>query len=56
MGKLAQEAPEKWLERIAQLRKEGRHDEADKALAEFRKSYPDYKIPEAMLKKVEKEK
>jgi hypothetical protein len=54
MGKLAQETPEKWLERIARLRQEGRHDEADKALAEFRKRYPDYKIPEATLEKVEK--
>lgn len=39
------EAPEAWLERIARLRKEGRHEEADKALAEFRKRYPEYKIP-----------
>jgi hypothetical protein len=54
MGKLAQETPEQWLERIARLRQEGRHDEADKALAEFRKRYPDYKIPEATLEKVEK--
>lgn len=48
------ESPERWLERIAQLRKEGRHEEADKALAEFRRRYPDYRIPEAMLEKVEK--
>jgi hypothetical protein len=48
------EAPERWLERIAQLRKEGRHEEADKELAEFRKRYPGYRIPEAMLEKVEK--
>ena len=54
LAKLAQEPPEKWLERIAHLRQQGRHDEADKALAEFRKSYPDYKISEAMLEKVEK--
>jgi hypothetical protein len=50
----ADEPPEKWLERIAQLRQQGRHDEADKALAEFRKRYPDYRIPEATLEKVEK--
>jgi len=54
LAKLAQETPEKWLERIAQLRQQGKHDEADKALAEFRKRYPDYKISEAMLEKVEK--
>ncbi len=53
-AKVAEEPPEKWLERIAQLRQEGKHDEADKALAEFRKRYPDYKIPEAMREKVEK--
>lgn len=54
LGKLAEEPPEKWLERIAQLRQQERHDEADKLLAEFRKRYPEYKIPEAMLEKVEK--
>ena len=53
-GRLIGESPQQWLERIAQLRQQGRHDEADKALAEFRKRYPDYKIPEAMLEKVEK--
>jgi hypothetical protein len=53
-AKAAEEPPEKWLERIAQLRQQGRHDEADKALAEFRKRYPDYRIPAAMLEKVEK--
>lgn len=39
--------PEAWLARIAELRKEGRRREADESLAEFRKRYPDYKIPEA---------
>ena len=47
-------APEQELERIAQLRRDGRHDEADKALAEFRKRHPDYRIPEAMLERVER--
>jgi hypothetical protein len=46
--------PERLLERIAELRKEGRHDEADKALEEFRKQHPDYRISEEMLKKVER--
>jgi hypothetical protein len=54
MAKLAVEAPEQWLERIAELRKQGKHEEADKALAEFRRAYPEYRIPEAMLEKVEK--
>lgn len=46
--------PERELERIAELRAQGRHDDADKALAEFRKRYPDYRIPQAMLEKVER--
>ena len=32
--------PEQWLQGIADLRRQGRHEEADKALAEFRKRYP----------------
>ena len=48
------DTPERELERIAQLRRDGRHDEADKALAEFRKRYPDYRIPEAMRERVER--
>jgi hypothetical protein len=40
------ETPEQWLERIAQLRKEGRNEEADRQLAELRKRYPDYPIPD----------
>src|SRR5262245_11238045 len=47
-------SPEHLLERIAELRKQGRHEEADKALAEFRQRYPDYRISEEMLKKVER--
>lgn len=50
----AGEMPEKWLERISEPRRAGRHDEADKALAEFRQRHPDYRIPEAMLEKVER--
>jgi hypothetical protein len=49
-------SPEQWLQGIADLRRQGRHEEADKALAEFRRRYPDYKISEAMLEKVEKQK
>lgn len=47
-------SPEQWLQGIADLRRQGRHDEADKALAEFRRTYPDYRISGAMLEKVEK--
>ena len=48
--------PEQLLEHIAELRKEGRHEEADKALAEFRQRYPEYRISEEMLRKVERPK
>ena len=48
------DTPERELEPIAELRAQGRHDEADKALAEFRKRYPDYRIPEAMRERLER--
>jgi hypothetical protein len=48
------ETPDAWLERIATLRKEEKHEEADKALAEFRKRYPDYRLTDEMRAKVEK--
>jgi hypothetical protein len=40
--------PEKWLERIEELRKQGKTEEARTALAEFRKRYPDYRLPDAL--------
>lgn len=40
------------LERIAQLRREGRHTEADEALAKFRRENPDYRIPEPLWDRV----
>ena len=40
------------LERIARLRRDGRDAEADKALEEFRRRHPDYRIPEAMWERV----
>lgn len=52
--KTALPAPEQELERIAELRRQQKHDEADKALAEFRKRHPDYRIPEPMLERVER--
>ncbi len=48
------DTPERELERIAELRAQGRHDEADRALAEFHKRHPDYSIPEAMRARVER--
>jgi len=44
--------PVRELERIAQLRAEGRHAEADRALEEFHRSRPDYRIPEAVWERV----
>jgi hypothetical protein len=48
LAKKSELTPEAWLARIAELRKEGRMREADESLVEFRKRYPDYKIPEAL--------
>ena len=46
--------PERELDRIALLRAQGRHEEADRALAEFRKRYPEYRIPDTMRERVER--
>jgi hypothetical protein len=46
--------PESELQRIAELRRQGKDEEADRALAEFRKRYPAYRIAPEMLEKVEK--
>jgi hypothetical protein len=54
LAKSSAEAPEPELERIAQLRREGKHEEADKALAEFRKRFPDYPMTDAMRERVER--
>jgi uncharacterized protein (DUF2461 family) len=53
MAQAAPEKPERWLERIAELRSRGKHAEADKALAEFRRAYPDYRLSEVMRERVE---
>ena len=44
--------PEAWLARIAELRRAGRHAEADESYAGFRRRYPDYRIAEALRKQV----
>ena len=46
------EPPEKMLERIASLRREGRVKEADDLYAEFKRRYPDYRIPDAQREQV----
>jgi hypothetical protein len=49
----APENPERWLERIAELRSRGRHADADRELAAFRKAYPNYQLSEVMRERVE---
>lgn len=39
--------PEKWLEKIAALRQQGKTAEADELLAEFKKRYPNHPLPSA---------
>ena len=51
----ALETPERRLERIADLRVKGLHEEADRALAEFRRAYPDYRISEELLRRVQRQ-
>lgn len=48
----APETPEHWLERIAKLRAEGRSREADESFAEFRRRYPDYRIPDELRRRI----
>jgi hypothetical protein len=47
-----QTEPAAELERIAALRTAGRHAEADKALDEFRRRFPDYRIPDPLWDRV----
>ena len=44
--------PVRELERIARLREAGRHEDADRALTEFRRGHPEYRIPEAVWERV----
>ena len=48
------QSPEAELERIARLRAAGKHEEADRALAEFRKRHPAFRLSDEMKAKVEK--
>ena len=54
LSAFALQSPEQWLQGIADLRKQGRHEEADRELAEFRKRHPDYRIPPTMRERVER--
>jgi hypothetical protein len=37
--------PQAWIERILALRREGRMQEAQRSLEQFRRRYPDYRLP-----------
>jgi TolA-binding protein len=54
VGALANASPEQWLQGIDDLKRQGKHEEAERELAEFRKRYPNYRIPEAITEKFEK--
>lgn len=45
-GANAARSPEQWLEDIRRLKRQGRQQEAAESLAEFRKAYPDFGLPE----------
>ena len=49
---IADADPARELERIARLRESAHHEEADRALKEFQRRHPDYRIPEAMWERV----
>jgi hypothetical protein len=47
VGREAKERPpEKWIEDIRRLRAQGRTEEADRELAEFKKRYPEHRLPD----------
>lgn len=48
----AEQAPGPWLEAIAHLRAQGRHEEADTSLAAFRRRYPEFEIPLEMQRRI----
>lgn len=45
-------APEAWLERIAGLRAQARHEEADESYAAFRKRYPEFVVAPEVWQKI----
>ena len=49
----AAQSPEVWLERIVEMRAQGRHKEADEGLTEFRRRYPGFVISPETLRKIE---
>ena len=53
-ARLNRATPEQWLLGIDDLKRQGKHDEAERELAEFRRRYPNYRIPEAISEKFER--
>lgn len=47
LKELEKEPPERWLEKIAALRREGNSQAADKLLSSFKRHFPDFRLPEA---------
>ena len=45
IGELDARPPALWLERIIALRREGRREDADALLAEFKRRYPEEPLP-----------
>jgi hypothetical protein len=42
------EPPEKWLQRIEELKVQGREAEAQEMLAEFRRRFPQHPLPSSL--------
>ena len=45
---LEQEPPQKWLERLAELKRQGRTGEANELLAELKRRFPDHPLPSGL--------
>jgi hypothetical protein len=45
---LEQEPPQKWLERLAELKRQGRTGEASELLAELKRRFPNYPLPSGL--------
>jgi hypothetical protein len=45
-ARAAERSPQSWIEDIRKLVKEGKSEEAGAQIAEFKKRYPDYALPE----------
>lgn len=48
------DTPERRLERIADLRAKGLHDEADRELVEFRRAFPDFRLSDDWRRRIER--